>query len=278
VEAVTIREAIAEASTQIVRRDAETLLLHRLRRDRAWIFAHDDTPVSDDTVAEFRAEVARRSAGEPLQYITGEQEFYGLAIKVTPDTLIPRPETELLVEAVEIWSTKSCDDGVLRIVDVGTGSGAIAIALATRLAAVDVMAIDLSPAALRVAEENAVRHGCAERITFVENDLLNEMDLRQPFDAIVSNPPYVPSGDAATMQREVVGHEPHSALFAGEDGLAIYRRLIPQAHGHLLCGGLLAMEFGFGQRDSLAAMLQDWKHVEFRDDLQGIPRVVLATK
>jgi release factor glutamine methyltransferase len=166
------------------------------------------------------------------------------------------------------------------MLDVGTGTGAIAIALAKHLPHAEVIACDLSPAALEVAKENAAMNQVALR--FTESDLLAafapEIADGLLFDAVVSNPPYIPDGDAAEMQPEVVAYEPHSALFAGTDGLEIYRRLIPQAHAVLRDGGLLAMEIGFGQRDALVVLLRDWVDVKFLNDYANIPRVVLATK
>jgi release factor glutamine methyltransferase len=285
---MTLRDALAETSARILRRDAETLLAHVLGRPRAWLLAHPEEELDAAQAETFLGLAARRAAGEPLQYLTGVQEFYGLSLRVTPEVLIPRPETEHLVEAVLLWATQFHDGRILRIADVGTGSGAIAIALATHLAGVEIMAIDQSEGALAVAEENAHALGCRDRIRFLQSDLLQKLDhtridpmlipRRRIFDAIVSNPPYIPLGDAATMQIEVVRHEPHSALFAGNDGLSIYKRLIPQAHTVLRPRGLLAMEIGFGQRAALEELLADWDNVRFVDDYAGIPRVVLAER
>jgi len=223
----------------------------------------------------FLALTARRAAGEPAQYLTGTQEFFGLELRVTPAVLIPRPETEHLVEAALAWS--ETQRRPLRFLDIGTGSGAIAIAIAVNLPGVEIFAADISSAALDVARENAVRLGVSERIRFVESDLLSALGSADlPFDAILSNPPYIPSTDAATMQREVVGHEPHTALFAGMDGLDIYRRLIPAAYAALRPGGLLALEIGFGQREALVELLDGWDNVRFVDDYAAIPRVALA--
>ena len=273
-----LHTAIAEASTQITRRDAETLLAHLLERDRAWVFAHPETELDATQKETFRELTARRAAHEPLQYLIGEQEFYSLPLRVTPDTLIPRPETELLVEAVLHWAATQPPE--VRVLDVGTGTGAIALALATHLPAAEIVACDLSAAALAVARDNSERLDLADRVRFTQSDLLAaltpELDAGGLFDAIVSNPPYVPSADAATMQPEVVDHEPHLALFAGIDGLEIYRRLIPQARAALRPGGLLAMEFGFAQRDALADLLDGWDDVRFLDDYAGIPRIALA--
>jgi release factor glutamine methyltransferase len=279
---MTLRDLLTETSARVSRRDAETLLAHVLGRPRAWLLAHPEEELDATQAEAFLGLATRRAAGEPLQYLTGVQEFYGLSLRVTPEVLIPRPETEHLVEAVLLWATQFHDGRLLRIADVGTGSGAIAIALATHLAGVALVAIDQSAGALAVAEENARLLGCKERITFLRNDLLEDFDgvlpRVRPLDAIVSNPPYIPQGDAETMQIEVVGHEPHSALFAGDDGLSIYRRLIPQAHFCLRSGGLLAMEIGFGQRPALEELLAGWSNVRFVDDYAGIPRIVLAER
>jgi release factor glutamine methyltransferase len=277
---MTLHAALAEASTQIARRDAETLLAHLLERDRAWVFAHPEAELDAEQKEIFRELTARRAAQEPLQYLTGEQEFYGLLLHVTSDTLIPRPETELLVESVLGWAAAQV--GPLRILDVGTGTGAIALALATHLPTAEIVACDLSAAALAVARDNAERLDLPARVSFVQSDLLDaltpEIDAGGLFDAIVSNPPYVPSTDAATMQTEVVDHEPHLALFAGEDGLEVYRRLIPEAQAALRPGGLLAMEFGFGQREALEVLLEGWDDVHFLDDYAAIPRIALGTR
>jgi release factor glutamine methyltransferase len=277
---MTLHTALAEASTQIARRDAETLLAHLLERDRAWVFAHPEAELDAQQKEAFRDLTSRRAAHEPLQYLTGEQEFYGLPLRVTSDTLIPRPETELLVEAVLAWAALQARP--LRILDVGTGTGAIALALATHLPQAEIVACDLSAAALAVARDNGERLDLAARVSFVQSDLLDaltpELDAGGLFDAVVSNPPYVPSTDAASMQTEVVDHEPHLALFAGEDGLEIYHRLIPEAQAALRPGGLLAMEFGFGQREALEALLKGWQDVRFVEDYAAIPRIALATR
>ena len=271
---MTVAEVLAAAQTS--RRDAETLLAHVLGRERAFVLAHPELELEAGTSAQFAALATRRAAGEPLQYVTGQQEFYGLLLEVTRAVLIPRPETEHLVEQVILWATQFHDARLLRVVDVGTGSGAIAIALATHVAGVHVTAVDVSGEALEVARRNAARHECESRITFVQSDLLH--NVHGLVDAIVSNPPYVALLDASELQREVREHEPHLALFAGDDGLDVYRRLIPQAQGALREGGLLAMELGFGQREALTALLAGWQGVRFVDDYAGIPRVVLAER
>jgi release factor glutamine methyltransferase len=279
---MTAREAIASAvATDVSRRDAEVLLAHVLERERVWLLAHVDDDVAAEQLEAFRALCARRGAGEPLQHLTGTQEFYGLKLRVTRDTLIPRPETELLVEAVQLWALPFHDERTLCIADVGTGSGAIAVALATHLAGAALVAIDNSAAALEVARGNAHDHECEDRVEFVLNDLLAGMAERS-FDAVVSNPPYVALTDAATLAVEVRDHEPHGALFGGDDGLAVYRQLIPQAQHVLRKEGLLAMEIGFGQGPAVQALLElkpgAWRNVRVLEDYAGIPRVVLAER
>lgn len=275
---MNVRETLLEAATHIARRDAETLLLHLLLRDRAWLLAHPEVGVEEPQLAKLRELIARRAAHEPLQYLLGTQEFYGLPLKVTRDTLIPRPETELLVGAVLDWIAHHATPQPLSILDVGTGTGAIALALAKHLPSAQITACDLSAAALNVARHNAAALQLNNRIQFVLSDLLAVIPADACLDIVVSNPPYVPSTDAATMQPEVRDHEPHLALFAGDDGLDIYRRLIPQAHTALRSGGLLAMEFGFGQSEALRALLSGWNNIKFLDDYAGIPRIVLAER
>lgn len=280
---MTLRDALLEASATVSRRDAETLLAHILQHDRAWLLAHtgDDLPHAD--LNTLRALTVRRAAQEPLQHLTGTQEFFGLNLCITPDVLIPRPETEHLVEAVLNWAHTQSDiepeeGSHLRIADIGTGSGAIAIALASVLEHAAITAVDISPAALAVARDNAARFNLASRIHFLEGDLLTEVSSTTNFDVIASNPPYVALDDAPTLAPEVRDHEPSLALYAGPSGLDIYRRLIPQAFNHLRPGGLLALEFGYGQRDALAEFLAEWHSVRFLDDYAGIPRVALATR
>lgn len=276
----TVDESLAAANARIARRDAELLLGHVLQHDRAWLMMHGDEPLTAEQQEQWLALVARRAAHEPLQYIVGEQEFYGLPLRVTRDTLIPRPETEHLVEAVLAWC--ATQTGTPRMVDVGTGTGAIALALAQHLPAVEMHAVDLSEGALAVARDNAERLGLSHRIVFQESDLLAVFRsggaIGGLFDAVISNPPYVPEGDAATMQPEVREFEPHTALFAGVDGLTVYRRLIVEAGELLRSDGLLAMEIGYGQRDAMARLLSEWNGVQFLDDYAGIPRVVLARR
>jgi release factor glutamine methyltransferase len=297
----TLRAALTRATAQLdasphlradTARDALVLLLHATALTRAAYHSNPDRPLTPGQASTYEALIARRLTHEPIQYITGEQEFYSLALHVTPAVLIPRPETELLVEAVlsELKQTELDPAAPLHILDVGTGSGAIAIALAHRLPHAHITATDISPAALAVAAANAARHHLTSRIHFVESDLLSRVphssrtvgwgsanDTMQ-WDAIASNPPYVPTTDRSTLHPQVRDHEPATALFAGPDGLEIYRRLIPQAYAALKPSGLLALELGHNQRDALAALLADWHSVRFLPDLQQIPRVALARK
>ncbi len=280
----TLREAIECAGGELradtalaadAARDAETLLLHLLRASRTLLFTDGSRSFSEAEQAAYAALIARRLAHEPIQYIVGHQEFYGLNLRVTPAVLIPRPETELLVEAVLERLPRNTS---LRIVDVGTGSGAIAIAVAANLPQAEVVALDLSTAALEVARANVAAHGLEARVRLVESDLLAAVAAEDAFDAILSNPPYVPLSDRETLHPQVREYEPAMALFAEDDGLAIYRRLIPQAFAALKPGGLLALEIGYGQSHAIVEMLATWSAVEVLDDLQQIPRVVLARR
>lgn len=275
------------------RRDAETLLLHHIGKNKAWLMAHADEDFAGCTAIGYAALVERRRKGEPIQYITGECEFYGLPFRVTPDVLIPRPETEHLVEKALALATQvgasSSPRGLgigseitnpsppLRILDVGTGSGAIAIALASQIQDAEITAIDISEAALSIARENAKRNGVA--IRFLQGDLLAPV-AGERFEIIVSNPPYVPNTDRALITVEVREHEPAVALWGGHDGLEIYRRLIPAAHAALVAGGFIAMEMGFSQASDVESILTaaGFENIEFTDDLQGIPRVVSARR
>jgi release factor glutamine methyltransferase len=265
------------------RRDAETLLLHVLQKSKSWLMAHGEEPLSAVEAARYAELLERRFHGEPIQYITGETEFYALPFRVTPDVLIPRPETEQLVEKVIEWAarfaTRKTAPGIppLRILDVGTGSGAIAVAVAHHLPQAEVTAIDLSAAALAVAQGNAEANKVAGRIRFLEGDLLAPV-AGESFDVVVSNPPYVPLADRDSLSVEVRDYEPALALFAGEDGIDVYRRLIPAASSALASGGLLALELGYGQDQAVAALLENagFHPIELLPDLQGIPRIACA--
>jgi release factor glutamine methyltransferase len=257
-------------------RDAELLLLHTLQVPRTTLIAHADRELTPGQQTLYENNIARRLQHEPIQYITGQQEFYGLTLKVTPAVLIPRPETEHLVETVLKLLPA---DEPLKIVDIGTGSGAIVIALAVYLPHAKITALDISTEALTVAAANAREHNVASRIRFLQSDLLSALDQEaETFDTIVSNPPYVPETDRDTLHPQVRDHEPAAALFAGKTGLDIYRRLIPQAYNALKPNGLLALEIGHGQQETIASLLQAWHNVSFINDLREIPRVALARR
>jgi release factor glutamine methyltransferase len=262
---------------QHTREDAILLLRHVLGISQAEVFASRERPLSDSQTKAFNELIQQRSRGVPIQYLTGVQEFFGLPFHVTPAVLIPRPETEHLVEAV-IERLQSHPAPV--IADIGTGSGIIAVALAQALPNAQIVALDISPIALEVARQNAIRNGVAERIRFIESDLFSAGTLitDHPFDAVVSNPPYIAERERKTLPKEVRDYEPALALFAGPTGLEFYHRLIPAAHAHLATGGWLLMEIGHGQHEAVAALLRDWDAVEFIDDLQSIPRVAIARK
>jgi release factor glutamine methyltransferase len=284
---MTLQQALLSAArqlagdpqlTELARRDAESLMLHMLGISRSKLLSDPARDLSEEQLRSYETLIDRRLRHEPLQYITGMQEFYGLAFRVTPAVLIPRPETEHLVEAV---LDRLPHDRPLEILDIGTGSGAIAIALASHLSHAGLTALDLSPSALEIAQMNAVALNVSHRIHFAVSDLLKALTRQQKhgyFDAIVSNPPYVATADAAELHPQVREYEPASALFAGADGLEIYKKLIPQAHEALKRDGLLALEIGHGQREALATFLGGWREVEFVNDLQSIPRVALARK
>ncbi len=255
------------------RLDAETLVLHLIHRDRAYLIAHPLADLSAEGAVRYYVLIERRLAGEPIQYILGETEFYGLPFQVNRDVLIPRPETEHLVEKV---LSLAAGFKKPRIVDVGTGSGAIAVALAHKLPAAQIAAIDFSAPALEVARGNAMRNKVAERIRFFAGDLLAPVAGEQ-FEMIVSNPPYVAESDRSSLAVEVRDYEPSLALFAGS-GLDIYRRLIPEARAVIVAGGFLAVEVGYGQAEAVAGLFRNagFRHIEFIADLQGIDRVVVG--
>lgn len=275
------------------RRNAEMLLMFALACDRAHLYAHPERELTGQEWLRYREAVAERARGIPAQYITGHQEFWGLDLIVTPAVLIPRPETEHVVETVldlartALVKTELPDSAPMRIVDVGTGSGCIALALATELPAAEVWAMDISGAALEIARANAVRLQLDKRVQFLQSDLFEGLasveaaaDTRLPFDFdfVVSNPPYVGEEEADKVQREVRKFEPKTAVFAGREGLDVISQLIPQAHVRLKPGGWLVMEIGFGQEEKVRALLADWPEVRTIPDLQGIPRVLAARK
>jgi release factor glutamine methyltransferase len=252
------------------------LLLDLLGRDKAWLMAHWEEELSGEQATHYMELLDRRYRGEPIQYITGETEFYGLPFRVTPDVLIPRPETEHLVERT---FGLAAGFQAARVVDVGTGSGAIALALAHHLPNAAITATDFSATALTIARRNAELNGVADRIRFLEGDLLGPVAGEQ-FDIVVSNPPYVPLADHDSLAVEVREHEPALALFAGDDGLDIYRRLIPASFAALVSGGFIALEIGYGQSPAIGELLakSGFDQIEFAPDLQSIPRVASARR
>jgi release factor glutamine methyltransferase len=268
-EALQAARARLAATSRNPRRDAEVLLAHVLRCDQAALLTHPERLLSPAESDQLESFLKRRLASEPMQYITGSQEFFGLLFEVTPAVLIPRPETEHLVEA----ALEHIGGEAVRILDVGTGSGAIAVALAHARPHAHVTAVDLSVAALEVARRNAERHGVLDRVTFLQSNLLAALDSAD-FDVVVSNPPYIAEGEV--LETQVSNYEPESALYAGPTGLEVYERLIPEARKVLKPGGWLLLEIGFGQQPAVEGLLRGWQSVSVVHDLQGIPRVLQA--
>jgi release factor glutamine methyltransferase len=269
--------AIGLSPGATARRDAELLLMHITRLTKADLLTHPNRELSESQMSAYRAAIERRARNEPVQYITGTQEFYGRGFAVTPAVLIPRPETEHMVESVLALHPEPTRILPLRILDIGTGSGILAITLALELPNATVTATDISAAALPVARQNARSLGAKDRIRFVQSDLFAAL-ADERFDCIVANPPYVATDEV--LEPQVRDYEPVTALYAGEDGLTVYRRLIPQAFEHLEPGGHLLLEIGHGQRDAVARLLRtsSFEGIRFIDDLQGIPRVTSARK
>ena len=276
---------------------AELLLLHVLGRDRTWIYSHPEEGVSDSVAEQYSALVLRRANGEPTQHLTGKQEFWGLEFEVTPDVLIPRPETEHVVEvALDRLAVRELREGRrqktdgagLRIADIGTGSGCIAIVLAKEFPAATILATDISSAALAVARRNATRHNVASHVHFLECNLVNGLcdsplvTRHSPllFDLIVSNPPYVGRREATTLMREVREHEPEIALYGGEVGYELYADLIAQSAKCLLPHGILVLELGHNSLRAVQPLLDEstWTKVGVTNDLAGIPRVLAGEK
>jgi len=256
------------------RREAGSLLSFVIRKDRTFLISHAEDELDVQQVRQFREVVERRAAGEPLQYITGVQDFFGREFRVTPDVLIPRPETEVLIEAaLEVSRAATL------ICDVGTGSGCIAITLLCELNSARAFAVDKSPAALEVAKFNAEKLSVADRVEFIVSDCFDSLDARE-FDLIVSNPPYVSAGALAGLQREVRDHEPLVALSPGPDGLSVIRRLIQEAPVFLKQNGHLIMEIGFDQGEAVQQLIDAnvWELLEIRPDLQCIPRILALRK
>ena len=280
----TIAEILKEAASQLdragvpeARREAGSLLSFVLSKDRTFLISHAEDGVDENSLVRLREFVERRAGGEPLQYITGVQDFYGREFRVTPDVLIPRPETELLVEAAlqRVGDTSAA----LVICDVGTGSGCIAVTLLCELVNARAVLIDKSAAALEIAKLNAQNISVADRARFVVSDCFNSLDSQQ-FDLIVSNPPYVAESALAGLQREVRDHEPLVALSPGGDGLSVIRRLIDEGPAFIKPNGHMLMEIGFDQAEVVESLINGsaWSLLEIRPDLQGIPRILVLQK
>jgi release factor glutamine methyltransferase len=275
---------------------AEVLLMHATGRDRTWLFAHPEEVLDESAVAKYLVLIERRVSGEPTQYITGLQEFWGLEFEVTPAVLIPRPETEHVMESVlarlgerglKIHMDTGAPRETMYVADVGTGSGCLAVALAYELPHAKLFATDISAPALEIARRNAERNGVADRLKFLEGDLLKpflaagDNDLPHEFDVIVSNPPYISSEEKPVLQREVREHEPHSALFAGATGLELYGPLVEQAGALLKDRGILVLELGHDSADYVRGLFDGgtgWTNVAVTIDLAGIPRVLAAQR
>jgi release factor glutamine methyltransferase len=304
-----LRSALRDGIAQLEREHvpsaalaAELLLMHTLGQDRAWLYAHPEQELAAATRDQYFSLIAQRCNGVPTQHLTGHQEFWGLDFEVTPDVLIPRPETEHVIE-VALEHLGICSgtgsarrEQAFRIADVGTGSGCIAIALAHELPAAQIIATDISAAALEVARRNAARHGVASRIDFVECNLLDfllhksrvadhpslTLTASEPdsLDLIASNPPYIGHHEAATLPREVREHEPAVALFGGETGTEIYAPLVAQAAILLKPGGVLVLELGHNSAELVPHLLAppEWTSIAITNDLAGIPRIASAQR
>jgi release factor glutamine methyltransferase len=274
---------------------AELLLLHVTGKDRTWLYSHPEEILPEPTAEAYFALLTHRASGVPTQYLTGKQEFWGHEFEVTPEVLIPRPETEHLIEvALDRLAVREIRAGRqprlngenVTLIDIGTGSGCIAITLAKELPVATVYATDISKAALEVARRNASRLGVSERIHFLESNLFDSIsapataDAPLLFDLVISNPPYVSLREAQSLPIEVREHEPHSALFGGEEGYELYGALIPQAAVHLKPGGLLVLELGYNSLPAVEPLLDrsDWVNVSATKDLAGCPRVIAAER
>ncbi|HWW14887.1 MAG TPA: peptide chain release factor N(5)-glutamine methyltransferase [Candidatus Dormibacteraeota bacterium] len=285
-----IKQALSSAIARLTadrvpspRMNAELLLMFTLNCDRAHLYAHPERELSAEEQTRYEAVLAERARGVPAQYITGHQEFWGMDLIVAPAVLIPRPETEHVIETVLELQASATSAGRpkpearSRFIDIGTGSGAIALALAKELPRAEIHATDISAAALEVARANAVRHQLESRIHFREADLLDGFE-KNSFDVIVSNPPYVGESEEDQVQLEVRKFEPRNAVFAGPTGGEVIARLIPQARAALKPGGWLVMEISGTIAEKVKELLRDWNDVVIRPDLQSIPRVVQARK
>ncbi|MBK7391831.1 MAG: peptide chain release factor N(5)-glutamine methyltransferase [Chloracidobacterium sp.] len=268
---------LSDAGVADPRREASSLLAFALDKPSAFLIAHPEYELTDEEASRFDGFIARRANREPFQYITERQEFYGLDFEVSPDVLIPRPETEILVEEAirELNKLKELNRlSELAFCEIGVGSGCISVSILHNVPNATAIGIDISEKALAVAGRNAANHGVADRLSLQIGNVF--AGVTNKFDMIVSNPPYIPDADLTDMQKEVRDFEPHNALFAGADGLDIIRRIIDEAPEHLNKGGLLLIEIGFGQAEILRGHIDQtiWSKHEFIPDLQGIDRVL----
>jgi release factor glutamine methyltransferase len=289
---VLLKQALTSAITHLTadhipspRLNAELLLMFTLNVDRAYLFAHPERELTGDEQTRYESALSERRRGVPAQYITGHQEFWGMDLIVSPAVLIPRPETEHLIETVldlrtsdlKLQTSASGFASDVRILDVGTGSGCIALALAKELPGAEIHASDLSTAALEIAQANAARHQFEKRIEFHQADLLDGLNLAS-LDFIVSNPPYVGESEEDQVQLDVRKFEPRNAVFAGHTGVEIIARLLPQARVALRPGGWLILEISGSIADPVERLLDAWEEVRVIPDLQGIPRVARARR
>ncbi len=277
-----LTSAVTRLSSDLVpspRLNAELLLMFILGVDRAYLFAHPDRELSVEDEARYAAVLNERARGVPAQYITGHQEFWGMDLIVTPSVLIPRPETEHVIETVlELALMEQArQEAPMRILDVGTGSGCIALALAKEFPRAEIHATDISADALEIARANAARHQLESRIQFYPSDLLEGLNLAG-LDFVVSNPPYVGESEEDQVQLEVRKFEPRNAVFAGPSGVDVIARMIPQAHNALRPGGWLILEISGTIADPVQQLLASWDRVRIIPDLQSIPRVAQARK
>ena len=280
---MNIAEALSSCSAELAendvpnaRQDAFRLVGFVTGRAKTYLIAHPETELTAEEVSRLQELTRRRASREPLQYVIGQQEFYRLMFEVTPDVLIPRPETEILVErAIGFLSNRTFP----RFCEIGTGSGCIAISVLHEVANASAVACDVSGKAIDVAGRNANRNGVAGRLELIMSDVFNSFPATE-FDAVLSNPPYVPEIDLATLQPEVRDHEPEVALSPGGDGLSVIERLINEAPRFLKTDGMLLIEMGFNQSGRVGEMVDDsvWADINFLPDLQGIPRILSAVK
>ncbi len=280
---MSLRQALTSAIDKLTaarvgspRMNAEMLLMFTLGCDRAYLYAHPERVLTGEELARYNDLLAQRAQGMPAQYLTGHQEFWGMDLIVSPAVLIPRPETEHVIETV-LSLARAKSASALRIVDVGTGSGCIALALAKELLSAIIDATDISAEALGVARVNAALHQLESRIHFAEADLLAALPA-VAFDFVVSNPPYVGNSEEDQVQLEVRKFEPRSAVFSGPTGMEVIERLIPQAHAALKPGGWLVMEISASVADRVRRDLGEWSDLRITGDLQGIPRVASARR